>query len=165
VGVVDHTEEGLVFREDRKQTQGAAEDRETIGDGARAERQGRTKGDGLGGRNCIDRRELRAEELVQAGERNVHLGFDAERTQNPHALRALDGGIEERALADAGLAANDERSAVPRSSRLEHLVDPRGLTLAPEEHRGGERIPESGERPRDFPGASAPLPRAGSAAR
>jgi hypothetical protein len=47
-----------------------------------------------------------------------------------------------RALADAGLAPDDERAAAPRSRRVEHVVDPRGLALAAKEHRG-ESVPPS----------------------
>jgi hypothetical protein len=96
--------------------------------------------------------------LVQAGERDVDLRLHTERTEHLHVICTLDGGVQQCALADAGLAANDKRAAAPLSRRVDHLVDPRGLTLAAQEHCGEERTPESARRPRDFPGASAGLP-------
>jgi hypothetical protein len=136
VGVVDHAQKRLLFGDRRKETQGTAEDGETLRDGLAAECQCRTECDCLRLRNRVDRRERRAEELVQAGERDVDLRLHTERAERAHAVRALDGGAQQGALADARLAANHECAAAPLSCRVEHLGDPPGLTLAAEKHRG-----------------------------
>src|SRR6266511_216480 len=94
VGVVDYAQQRLLLGDGRKQTQGAAEDGEALGDDVRAECQCRSDGDCLRFGNRVDRRERWAEELVQPGERDVHLGLDAERAEDPHVICTLDGGVK-----------------------------------------------------------------------
>ena len=69
------------------------------------------------------------QELVQAGERQVGLGLQADRGEHRHVLAGrLDGVAQQRRLADAGLAAQDEHAAASAPSGFEQLLD--ALALA-----------------------------------
>src|SRR5262249_61233412 len=73
-------------------------------------------------------------ELVEARERELGLGLDAERAQHAHAVRALLAVREERALAHARLAAHDEGSALPGACSLEKGVDAASFVESADKH-------------------------------
>jgi hypothetical protein len=63
------------------------------------------------------------------------LRLHAEGAHDRHPLGALDRVIEERRLADAGLAADHQRSGSAHAGPIEELVEPRTLALAADQHR------------------------------
>jgi hypothetical protein len=66
---------------------------------------------------------------MQAGERKLHLGLDA-RGPRDAAFRPARGEVlEQRGLADARLATQDEYSAMARENTVDHLIEV--LALAP----------------------------------
>ena len=75
-----------------------------------------------------------AHELVQAGVRELRLGLDAERAHDSGIARPRHGVLEQSALADPGLAADDKRAAPAAPRFLEHSIDPSALALAADEH-------------------------------
>jgi hypothetical protein len=74
----------------------------------------------------------RQAELMQPGERRLHLGFDARRADYVTTPSPLGQIVQERRLADARLAADDE-----------HLAPPAWAAA-----RSGSSTSHSGERPR-----------------
>ena len=88
----------------------------------------------------LDRRQLRqpveqgSQELVQARVRELRLGLDAERAHDLGIAGLRDGVLEQRALADPGVAADDERAAPAAPRLLEHPIDPSALALTADEH-------------------------------
>jgi hypothetical protein len=53
----------------------------------------------------LDKRERRAQQLVEAGERQLRLRLHSARHEHVHVVRALARVLEERALPDSGLTA------------------------------------------------------------
>jgi hypothetical protein len=68
----------------------------------------------------------RQAELMQPGERRLHLGFDARRAGYVTTPSPLGQIVQERRLADARLAADDEHLALPglgsREEPVEHIA-------------------------------------------
>jgi hypothetical protein len=56
--------------------------------------------------------------------------------QDPHSSRLVPGVFEQRALADAGLAPNNERAPMPGTRATQESVDPTSLCLPPYQHHG-----------------------------
>ena len=76
----------------------------------------------------------RPQQLVQPGERQLGLGLHAGAGEHPHAVRLLQGVLQQRGLADPGVAAQDERAAARLPGRLEEAVDGRALALPAQQH-------------------------------
>ena len=76
----------------------------------------------------------RAQELVQRRVRQLGLGLDAGRTQDLEAIGARRRGGEQRGLADARLAAQQQRAAAALARGVEQPVEGRDLALAPDQH-------------------------------
>jgi hypothetical protein len=75
------------------------------------------------------------QELVQSGERQLRLGFDAARADDLHVRCPLACVLEEGRLADPRLAPKDEHAASGGSRSVEQRPDPRPLGVPPVEHR------------------------------
>src|SRR5262249_19484592 len=86
------------------------------------------------------------------------LHLDADAAQNPEAVRMRDRVLEQRRLADACLAAEDEHAASTRARVLEHLVDRGGLGVTPDQRRRLGR-PRRPRPPAATPGSAPPIPR------
>jgi hypothetical protein len=69
---------------------------------------------------------------VQSRERELHLGLDARSARDATPRRPLDDVLQQRGLADAGVAADDERAALARPNRIEQPVE-RPALAAPAE--------------------------------
>ena len=125
VDVVDDGQQRLVLGGRAEQAEhGGGDGEAVVGDGL-AEGQRPLQRRGLGGRDRVDEVEQRAQQVEQAGERDVALGLVAARAQDAEVGRRRDGGVEQRALADPGLAVDDEHRALALAGRLED-----GLELA-----------------------------------
>ena len=74
------------------------------------------------------------EKARETAERQRLLNGDAGRLKQPHVGSALDGVLQQRCLADAGLADEQQPRAAARSSRLQYGIDSRALRLPPDEH-------------------------------
>ena len=68
-------------------------------------------------------------ELMQAGERKLHLGLHTRGPQDSALRRRSREVVQQRALADAGLAAEDDDLADARADARDDVVE--GLALAP----------------------------------
>ena len=120
-------------------------DQEAIGRGRVAHPERRQERRALGRRELRGAAEDRAQQLVQARERQVRLGLDAGRPQHLHLARgrALGHRGQQRGLADTRLAAHDERAA-----SIAHPVDERreqcDLAITAEDAVGGCHAPPMG---------------------
>lgn len=72
---------------------------------------------------------------MEAGEGERRLGLDAGGAQHAHSLGTRAGVLQERRLADAGLAGDDEH---PVSYRAD--IDPDALRIAPDDHPRSDLI-------------------------
>ena len=81
----------------------------------------------------------RRAELMQPGERELHLRLDARRPRDAAAGRAAHEVVEQRALADAGLAAQQQRPARTRAHARHELIQRSALTAPAEQHLPGIR--------------------------
>ena len=129
LGVVDDAEHAAVLRREAEQPVGRERDQEAIlhAPGSQAERTRERVRVRLG--QPVEQAEHRMQQRVQPGVRQLALGLDAGRAQHPALAGVRDRLLEQRGLADARLAAHDDRAAV-RQQRPE----PRTLDLSPEEH-------------------------------
>jgi len=62
-------------------------------------------------------------EVVQSGERHVRLELDAAGREHAHRARLLDRVVQDRGLADAWLAADQQARALAQARGGESLVD------------------------------------------
>ena len=132
--VVDHAEKRAVVLRSGEQTQSRRPDVEP----ARALRLGERKR--AAQRIRLDRGQVwqpveqGTHELVQGRVRELRLGLDAERAHDPGSARPRDGVLEQGALADPGVAADDERAAPAALRLLEQSIDRSALALTADEH-------------------------------
>ena len=91
--------------------------------------------------------EQRRAQLMQAGERQLHLGLHPAARATVRSGRGRDEVLEQRRLADPGLAAQDQRAALAPAERRD-ATRPAGRTrpLAP---RGASAAPARGDDPLD----------------
>ena len=76
-----------------------------------------------GGGQTVEEIEHRRAQLVQSGEGQLHLRLDAGGAHDPTARRARRHVVQQRGLADAGFAMDDERSALTGSKGLDELFE------------------------------------------
>ena len=84
----------------------------------------------LRGRQAIETVQQRRAQLVQAGEGEVHVGFDAGRARDAKSGRALGDVVQQCGLADARLAAQHENLALPRARGLDQAVQRLALVVS-----------------------------------
>jgi len=75
----------------------------------------------------------RTAELVEAGEGQFHLGLHAHGPQDREAGRRVDQVLQQRRLADAGLATDDEDAAAAGTSVADQLVEGRTFGFPPQQ--------------------------------
>ena len=134
VRVVDHAEERSVVPGGREQAQCRGADVQPAGALRLGERERAAQRVRLHRRQLRQPVEQRADELVQARVRELRLRLDAERPYNPRGAGASNCVLEQGALADPGLAADDERAAPAALRLIEHPIDPSALALTADEH-------------------------------
>jgi hypothetical protein len=100
---------------------------------------------GLGLRQFAQMRQNRPQQPMQPGERQIRLGFHAAGAQDPHPRRRLLYRVlQQRRLADPGLAAHHQSLADTAAGILKHAVDYRALTLTAQQLRSPLLKPEAG---------------------
>jgi hypothetical protein len=72
--------------------------------------------------------------LVEGGVRQLHLGFDTLAPQQVAGGPVLDGVVKKRRLADSGLTAQNEHTAVRLGSPRDQAVDQGALGLPAVQH-------------------------------
>jgi hypothetical protein len=74
------------------------------------------------------------EQQVQAGERHLDLRLDAHTAQHRHVRRRRGDPVQERRLADPGLAADDNGAAAAGAGVGQQPVQPGQFLRPPEDH-------------------------------
>ena len=110
-------------------------------DPGRRRRAGRTRAERLALRagEPLEAIHERRAELMQPRERELHLRLDARRARDAAPRRALHQVLQQRALADAGLAAQHQRAARTRAHARHQLIQRRALAAPAEQPRPGIR--------------------------
>ena len=127
--IVDEAEQRSLLGHFGQEGQGSEPDEESIGRFTRAQAEGRGERVALGVRQLRETIQHRQAELMQAGERKLHLGLDPRGPRDATFRPARGEVLEQRGLADARLATQDEDSAMAREDVVDHLIE--GLALAP----------------------------------
>ena len=85
-------------------------------------------------RDAVEGAERRPKQLQQHPERDLALGLEPGRAQDAHLVEAGDGVVEQRGLADAGLADEREHAARSQASRGHEPIDRLLLGLPTHQH-------------------------------
>jgi hypothetical protein len=124
----------------------ASATRKRVGGFARPQAEDRSQRIALRGRQLIEVIQHRRTELVQPAVGELHLRFDPDRGCDAPAVSPLDREAEERALADAGLAAEHDDSA-PTAERVgQRRVKKLALGTSPTQPHRQPRLPRTSSR-------------------
>jgi hypothetical protein len=134
LGVVDDDERRRLLGNRREQAERGGADREAVAGGRRPDRERACERAPLRLRQVVEAVEHRPEELREPGEGKLGLGLDAARREHGHPPGLVDGVRAERALANPGLAPEDEGRARPGAGLVEQPPQPFALAVPPEEH-------------------------------
>ncbi len=133
--VVHEQRKWTVLRAYRQQAQCCGPDREAIPCARRAECKRAAKRARLRRRDPIHRAENRAQQLGQSRERDHRLGLDPAGSQDPHSVGALGRVLEQRGLADPGLADKREHAAVALAGLRKQPIERQLLVFAAKQHQ------------------------------
>ena len=112
-----------------EQAEHAGGDREAVHHRRRLQRQRAADRLRLHGRDLGAQVEQRREQLRQRGERQLRLRLDPARPQDAHAVGLVGGVAQQRGLAHARLAVDEQRGAAPLPRRLDHAPEPGTLLV------------------------------------
>ena len=134
VRVVDEAQHRPLLGELGQQRQAGGVDEEALlAPAVREPERGPQRG-GLRRGQAIDEAQRGAQQLLQRRERQLGLRLHPARAQHVHVARAGARVLEQDRLADAGLAAQRERSAPRVAGRVEQCADEGALSVPPEQH-------------------------------
>jgi hypothetical protein len=140
LGIVDQTDERPLAGDLRQQTQQGQADEEPVRHVPLADAQRRGESVALGSWQALQAGQHRCAQLVQPGERQLHLGLDARRPGDPAPRRSPVEVAQQRGLADARLAPHDERLAVAVPDVRHEPVQQLAFLLPPPESGAGVTI-------------------------
>ena len=129
LGVVDHAEKRPLPGGLRQQSEHRECDEERVRRRPRPEPEGDIERVALRTRQSLSEGIDRRAELLNRGERELHLALDSGGAHDPQRRGLLDQVVEERRLADAGFAMDDECAAMTVARGLHQPVDGRLLAL------------------------------------
>ena len=132
--VVDRHEHGRALADRGQQAERRGVEREAVAGHRRPERERARERRPLRRRQRAQLGHDGAEQVGEAGERELGLGLDAARAQHRHPVGGGDRVVEQRALADPRLAADHERGARSRVRPREQLRQAGPLCIAAEQH-------------------------------
>ena len=130
LGVVDQTDQRLLIGGLGQQAEHGQPDEEAVGGGGGAETEGGGEGVTLGRGEPVEVVEHRRAQLVEPGERQLHLRLDACRPGDATRRRARRQHVEQRRLADPGLAPQHQDAALPADDRRDEAAQDVALALA-----------------------------------
>ena len=136
LGVIDEAQQRPLRGDLGQQAERGQGDQEAVGSsaGRQAQRDAQSGLLGLGKR--AEPVEHRRAELMQPRERQLHLGLDAGDPRDAKAGRLPGAVVQERRLADARLAADDQHRALAAADVLQQPVERLTLAGAPQQERG-----------------------------
>ena len=132
--VVDEDDDGAALGEGGQQAQRRGADREPLAGHAGRQRERARERGRLRLRKLVDEDQRGPQQLEQRRERDLRLGLDAAGAQHLHPTRALGHILEQRRLADAGLADERERRTRTVARLRERALDGLALAVAPHQH-------------------------------
>ena len=112
--VIDQADKRLLLSHRRQQTERRQTDQQAIRRRPSTEAEDDVQRVVLGAGQGIEVAEQRRAELMQAGERELHLGLNADRSHSPEPGRVLVQVVQQRGLTDSRLAAQDQHPAPAR---------------------------------------------------
>jgi hypothetical protein len=130
LGVVDEADQGLILCDVGQQAQRGKADQETVGCVPAPQGERRLQRIALGGREPIEPVEERRAELVEPGERELHLGLDTSGARDAAPGCVARQVLQQRRLADPGFATQDEHPAPPLAGARQELVQRVALAAA-----------------------------------
>lgn len=128
LGVVDAGQQRLALGDLGEQRHSAEGDEEAVGRVTGGEAERHAQGALLGLWQAVELPEQRGAELMQPGERQLHLGLDAGDPGDAEPRRLLDGVAQQRRLADPRISADDEDRAAAVAGVVQQPPD--GLAFA-----------------------------------
>ena len=132
--IVDDAHERVLLGGLREQAEHGDADQKTVLDGRRREAERTGERGRLRVGEPLEAVEDGMEELVQRGERELGLRFDAAGAQHPHPRGLRDRVPEQSRLADAGLAPDHQRAAARGPGVCDQALDSGRLGLSAEKH-------------------------------
>ena len=133
--VVDHAHERALLGRLRQQTKRRQADEEPIRHRALAQPERGRQGIALRARESLEPLEQRHAELVQRREGKLHLGLHPGGANPPHVRGRAHRMLQQRRLADPGLALQHEDPAAPTPRALEQPVEDGALVSPTAQHR------------------------------
>jgi len=147
--VVDQAQQGLGGGLLGQQPHRGQADQETVRCPALLHAEGQPQRGALGRGQGIQDGQARPEQLVQGREAQLHLGLDRVDPDDLHARGGGLGVVQQRGLADAGLAPDHEGGAVPLAGAGQDLVEAAAFLAASEQAlHGANLLPGGPGRPR-----------------
>ena len=134
LGVVDDHDDGPLLGDRAEQTERGGADQVALRGRVVGEPERRAQRGGLRAREPVDGVEHGPQELVQPGPRELELGVDPPGAEHERAAGDRRRVLEQRRLADPGLAPEHQHAAGSPLPAREELFDPRPLCLASDEH-------------------------------
>jgi hypothetical protein len=141
--VIDDADQRMLLRRVGQQAEQGQSDQKSIWLRARAQPERGRHGVTLWRRQPSATVQQSRAQLMQAGERELHLPFGPKCAQDPASLGALDGVLQERRFADSVLAAEHQHRGLPQPRFCQQPIEPRAL--GPAAHQRSRRVPK-GER-------------------
>ena len=129
----------MLLRRVREQAEHGEPDEESIGLRARAQAERGRQRVALWRRQPLPTVQQSHAQLMQAGERELHLPLRPNRAQDPAALGAVRGVIQQGRFSYSRLAAQHQHAAPPRVRFCQQLIERR--TLGPAAGQPGAHVP------------------------
>ena len=129
VGVVDHAEEAALPGGLRQQSENRERHEKRIRRRPRTQPESDIERVALRTRQALTECKDRRAELLNRSERKLHLALDPGAADDSQRRGLLDRVVQQRRLADAGLAMDDEGAAVSVAGRLHQPVKGRSLAF------------------------------------
>ena len=139
LGVVDEAQQRPLRGHLGQQAERGQRDEEAVGRGAGRQAERDAQGGLLGLGKRVEPAEHRRAELMQPRERQLHLGLDPGDPRDAEARRLPRAVVQERRLADARLAAEDQHRALAAAHVLQQPVERLALAGSPQQDRGTAR--------------------------
>jgi hypothetical protein len=101
----------------------------------------------LWSRQALESTEHRRAQLLQGGERELHLRLDPGRAREHQVRGRPDRVLQQRRLAHPRLASEDESTAFTPAHRVEYAVERRALRVASSQRGVGRHRPNGNLQP------------------
>jgi predicted ester cyclase len=129
MGVVDHAQETAFAGGLRQQAENRERHEKRVRRRSRAQPERDVERVALRTRQAVTERKDRRTQLLNRRERELHLALDSGAPDDSHGRRLVDRVVEQRRLADAGLAMDDEGATVSVTGRRHQPIEGRSFAF------------------------------------